>query len=680
MVYPDEDKVGYFYNRAGDLYAIRGNKYDEKFHYIDSIKYNKYGLKSNIWYGNGTHAHYEYDVLQRLSILNSYTAYAEPLQSITYTYDPVSNITNMANGAQALSNGLGGSYNNSYQYDELYRLTHAEGNNGNFYTLNMAYMANGKIKYKDMAATYNLNGNAYTDSYHNDYQYFEGTNRLRDIESNNIPHHFEWDANGNMLMHLSPNYEERHHCWDEENRLMAIKDANHFGYYIYDAGGERTYKLNGTMGQTNWNGRWYDQPTPQMATLYASPYLVATPKGYTKHYYAGTERVASKLGGGGLLRIKYAISFQTPSPSHHIDETIQRKWEQQREPYHQIWGKCINSLVPEMLPAVELSNLYDYEKPQTVETAHYFYHPDHLGSASWITDSSGKAIQHLQYLPFGETRVDQRKTSWSTRYSFSAKEKDEESGYGYFGARYYDSDLSIWLSVDPMAAKYPSLSPYAYCALNPLILIDPNGEELVITGAAAEEATAQLQNKTKMKLTRDAETGKISYEGRARNKADRMLKEAIDHKDITVNIVAENSDKFTAHDGKEYEYEKDKEGLIGGGAYGGSTVSDDGSVNSYQYVSPQRMGEMDKRVGDTKSGGYMLHEVAEGFYSGQAAFKEKTGDAVGGSRYNAVHQQANQISLGGWGYETHSFYRIDASENKVLYKKSGYVRTHGISH
>ena len=62
-------------------------------------------------------------------------------------------------------------------------------------------------------------------------------------------------------------------------------------------------------------------------------------------------------------------------------------------------------------------------------------------------------------------------------YTFSAKEKDTETGYSYFGARYYSSDLSIWLSVDPMAAKYPSLSPYVYCADNPVKLVDPNGEE-----------------------------------------------------------------------------------------------------------------------------------------------------------------------------------------------------------
>ncbi|MDR2979435.1 MAG: RHS repeat-associated core domain-containing protein, partial [Bacteroidales bacterium] len=93
----------------------------------------------------------------------------------------------------------------------------------------------------------------------------------------------------------------------------------------------------------------------------------------------------------------------------------------------------------------------------------YFYHGDHLGSASWITDARGDAIQHLQYLPFGETRVDQRTSYWTSRYSFSGKEKDEETGYSYFGARYYDSDLSIWLSVDPLSDKYPFISPYVYC-------------------------------------------------------------------------------------------------------------------------------------------------------------------------------------------------------------------------
>ena len=63
-------------------------------------------------------------------------------------------------------------------------------------------------------------------------------------------------------------------------------------------------------------------------------------------------------------------------------------------------------------------------------------------------------------------------------YTFSAKEKDVETGLSYFGSRYYSSDLSIWLSVDPMSDKYASLSPYNYCANNPVKLVDPNGEEI----------------------------------------------------------------------------------------------------------------------------------------------------------------------------------------------------------
>ena len=63
-------------------------------------------------------------------------------------------------------------------------------------------------------------------------------------------------------------------------------------------------------------------------------------------------------------------------------------------------------------------------------------------------------------------------------FTFSAKERDTETGLSYFGSRYYSSDLSIWLSVDPQAAKYPGLSPYVYCANNPVKLVDPNGEEI----------------------------------------------------------------------------------------------------------------------------------------------------------------------------------------------------------
>ena len=92
---------------------------------------------------------------------------------------------------------------------------------------------------------------------------------------------------------------------------------------------------------------------------------------------------------------------------------------------------------------------------------------------------SGTLQQHLQYLPYGEVFVDKHVGSFSSPYTFSAKEKDSESGYNYFGARYYTDNLMQWLSVDPMSDKYPSMSPYMYCAGNPIGLIDPNGEDIL---------------------------------------------------------------------------------------------------------------------------------------------------------------------------------------------------------
>ena len=112
-----------------------------------------------------------------------------------------------------------------------------------------------------------------------------------------------------------------------------------------------------------------------------------------------------------------------------------------------------------------------------MDSAVYFYHSDHLGSASWITNGNGTPVQHLQYMPYGEPFVNERTSSYEERYTFTGKERDSETGYSYFGARFYDSDLMTgWLSVDPQSDKFPNISPYAYCNWNPVKIVDPNGE------------------------------------------------------------------------------------------------------------------------------------------------------------------------------------------------------------
>ncbi len=139
----------------------------------------------------------------------------------------------------------------------------------------------------------------------------------------------------------------------------------------------------------------------------------------------------------------------------------------------------------------------------------YYVLTDHLGSSSFITNATGYATEHLQYLPYGELFVDQTPphNDFETRYKFSGKELDPESNYSYFGARYYDSDLSVWLSVDPLSDKYPSTSPYMYVMGNPLILIDPNGMSTV----GPDNYTIYEDSKTVTKQTTTDNTNTYTY-------------------------------------------------------------------------------------------------------------------------------------------------------------------------
>ena len=135
-------------------------------------------------------------------------------------------------------------------------------------------------------------------------------------------------------------------------------------------------------------------------------------------------------------------------------------------------GFCCNDGTPEAAQARAMAktnastraavdnNFHDkdnYEKMQ------FYYHPDHLGSSSYITNLDGEVAQHIEYVPFGEVFIEERNNTWNTPYLFNAKEFDEETGMYYYGARYYEPRLSLWMSCDPMQEKYAYIT--SYCCL-----------------------------------------------------------------------------------------------------------------------------------------------------------------------------------------------------------------------
>ena len=119
---------------------------------------------------------------------------------------------------------------------------------------------------------------------------------------------------------------------------------------------------------------------------------------------------------------------------------------------------------------------YGYVPCDTSEVEEtFYYHSDHLGSTSYITDQQANVTQYDAYLPYGELLVDEHSSSADLPYKFNGKELDEETGLYYYGARYMNPLTSMWYGVDPLAEKYPNVSAFVYCMGNPVKLVDLDG-------------------------------------------------------------------------------------------------------------------------------------------------------------------------------------------------------------
>ena len=131
---------------------------------------------------------------------------------------------------------------------------------------------------------------------------------------------------------------------------------------------------------------------------------------------------------------------------------------------------------------------YGYVPNDTTREETFFYHSDHLGSTSYITDDKANITQYDAYLPYGELLVDEHSSSEDLPYKFNGKQFDEETGLYYYGARYMNPVTSIWYGVDALTEKYPNVTRYCYTFNNPKKLLDPDGNSPI--GAAVEGISA----------------------------------------------------------------------------------------------------------------------------------------------------------------------------------------------
>ena len=533
MIYPDEEKITYSYNLGGQLEKVHGYK-SYGYDYVSKIGYDKFEQRTYLKYCNGAETFYTYDPQRRRLQNLTVNSGGNTIMDNAYTYDAVSNVLSVLNGASVPQSGkAGGQMAHAYTYDALYRLVSATGtytgadNKTASYTLAMGYDNMHRITSKRQILTQNnvqFNGTLNA-GYDLSYTYGTDTGKkfqlanVKDVnyrteetpsESENVNnnHAYEYDANGNLVYVNTSRTKkdgmadektaERKLKWDEENRLLASDDNGFVTNYWYDADGERTVKTSGESDQVYVNSEFAGGRTNTAKfSLYVSPYLVANQGGrYTKHIYIGSQRVVSKIGdfdsyGSDPRRIQYA-----GSETDGLSVDYKQKYVQQLQvikdnyatfavPYNgednndYVDGKgfCCNDGSLEAAQARALSRAMknNFQESDAYEKMQFYYHPDHLGSSSYITNLDGEVVQHIEYVPFGEVFIEERNNIWNTPYLFNAKEFDEETGLYYYGARYYDSRLSLWISTDLLEEDNYNVSTYCYVFNNPLRFIDPTG-------------------------------------------------------------------------------------------------------------------------------------------------------------------------------------------------------------
>ena len=443
--------VTYGYNAAGQVESIRSERQGKEETIVEEVGYDKEGHTVYTHLGNGTETTYTYDrQRERLQEMNL-TAAGAAVMTNKYRYDAVDNILGITNAIDPAKAGgksqLGGAFSHTYAYDELNRLITASGKaKSASYEMAMTF---GRMS-EPLTKVQKVDSTRTAQSYDFTYRYEDDSHPTAPTQ---VGHdHYTYDANGNPILVENDSLNtERRMYWDEDNRLMVLSDNGKTSRYTYNAAGERIVKSHGDLEGVYINGapQGISFHETEDYTIYPAPIITVTKNRFTKHYFIGDKRVASKLGVGKFSNV-YGIGGNNITAGQKDYAARMMQIEKQREEYYKQLGTPpgvptmkgatadpdntgigYNSIITDLGdhsvpegwiqhpkfngkgdvpgPPIQWSEPespdnaqpgYGYVPTDTTNTEEiFFYHSDHLGSTSYITDAKTNITQFDAYLP-----------------------------------------------------------------------------------------------------------------------------------------------------------------------------------------------------------------------------------------------------------------------------------------